>query len=716
MKKIILLALPALLVFSSATIACEHPKRIKKSVLFEQPVKNPEKDKPPIPVEPIETIKPDSEELINLKNKLIDKSNQLINNLNKLQQIYSSETLTTYKTEVKENYSYNLNKIKNVSLEEVKQKIASVDEISNIAYSELKPEVVDLFKKAIKDFEKTNQNNLLFSELPFDESDLINAEKPKLNPDFEIMKIALNYQKYKNALDKYLKTVEINAKTNDLVKWILDKNTNNIDYLLDLKSFISLYQYLGKIENLMPIHLFNNVENTQEQYDFDDLLNKNNTVAKRFLTPSENIVLNIYKPNIKDDADTNSYNKLAATLKSGSLPVIVVAKNTQNNKVSVYPKLINFSNNVPELKRLVHLYDNNVFPGPSNGSHSYRIPGAIKLDNNEIIIKADKRIKSNFDAGYIDQVLKRYTNLKEQNNNQELIVTIDTGARHNHEGQTVDGQITKVTMPDGSSKLIYLFGLFKKNYHVMFNSNDNTLWTNDNDIPENTDYSGFVNKGKWRKIELRGNKATKIIAKPIVVDNKTNWWKLFKLKDQTILAKNINDQTELIPLNAVIDNSYDPETRKITGRVYDNIPSSIFNTFGENSTSTKAQIQQYITQDSVWDGNSKYNFQFTEYEFMLESTDNGHTWGNLRDFYPLIANDVPKKTQEYFLNSVGNGVQLKYQTGENAKYNNRILLPLYKKEIKKNQHCIFTVMILDKPETMLNQELIMFPNRKCLKV
>ncbi|WP_406614673.1 sialidase family protein [Mycoplasma corogypsi] len=424
---------------------------------------------------------------------------------------------------------------------------------------------------------------------------------------------------------------------------------------------------------------------------------ESNNIFNTILEPTDNVnqyyKVSIIKPTLQDLLDGDGYlaTKYLDKLKENKLPVKIGIFNTRIKDLQLfnYDVTVTPSQSTSWRIKALNSSSNDRFLGVNDfNSNSWRIPGINKTQDGTLIFHTDKRLANDEDFSEIDQISRVSKDGGATWSDPQNIIKIV--AKNTNEGKNkgmaIDGSMVEAIDPvTKQKKLIILFGV--SNYrHVVINEG---TWRDD------WVTSGFVNNGKWMVFFDKDRINTKLVAKPIVVDGRNEWWKIYEVQNsQNIKWENINDNTPMTSAGIVVDNSY--KNGYVTGDVYAGIPNDIFDNFGEpGRNSTSPQISKYLTQYSVWDqrydsstpvkrgyikreerfkdlrSSFKYSFDAILFTYKLESTDGGQTWGNFENISPQLG----RKWEKFLINGVGSGIQLKNQRSSSK--NGRIIIPFY---------------------------------------
>lgn len=299
------------------------------------------------------------------------------------------------------------------------------------------------------------------------------------------------------------------------------------------------------------------------------------------------------------------------------------------------------------------VWSKEIFGYKTEGANSYRIPGFLKTSDNKLIINADKRIENLNDYNNtIEQVQKVSYDNGETWSSNETIVRV--GTPKTNKGLIIDGTTVDATY-NNQKKLIFLFNIFAEREGIP-NLKSGNPWV-------------YVGDQAYWKVWLRDNGKTfnqdNYVWKELT--EKQGWWRLYKIPNK-LKHNQINESTKLIATKTYVDNSYNSQTKTITGQVYENVEENELNNFD--------QLIKRATKHSIYDKNvvgTKYILAKNNHNATLESYDNGKTWTNLQMIDKHIAKD--RGIAPFVGNAVGSGIQLKNQ--KNSKLNGRIIFPMY---------------------------------------
>nr|ACN87964.1 sialidase [Mycoplasmoides gallisepticum] len=424
------------------------------------------------------------------------------------------------------------------------------------------------------------------------------------------------------------------------------------------------------------------VNKTAQTFDnVESFLDNSNLISSGYLTRmtyDDKHKVVISKPNLDTftKASSETQRKYLQSFKQNKAPVKVTIANTVDRTVEVF--YTDFSFNKSPLVNGRYLFFNMSPPGDkfvyyTKDVNTWRIPGVVKTHDNKLIFNADKRVNNKDDRGHLEQDIRVSEDGGKTWSNPQTIVRISAKNTKDgaNKGQVIDGTMLEVFDKSiNKHKLLYVFGV-SSYLHTVHDE-----WT----IRGDGNTSGLVNNNKWMLFIDKENLNQKFVAKPITVDGDSNWFKVFKVKNSSrVQWKDIDDTTQLDEANIIIDNSLKNGT--ITGNVYDKVPSNIFSTFGEpGRNSRSSEISEYISKYSIWDqrwpnyfvfnrmqknayfANSRYYFDNILWTFQVESIDGGKTWTNLRNVSPFLN----RKDQRWYINGVGNGIQLNHQRNSNG--------------------------------------------------
>lgn len=299
-----------------------------------------------------------------------------------------------------------------------------------------------------------------------------------------------------------------------------------------------------------------------------------------------------------------------------------------------------------------------VFGYNTEGANSYRIPGTIKLANGNLLMNADERIENLDDYNNtINQVFKSSSDNGKTWSDSKLIVKIATPKTG--KGLIIDGTFAEVEYTENGkaqTKLIYLFDMFADRAGIPQLMKGNA-WV-------------YINGEAYLKLWVRNNgkfdTQNSVLKR---VPGKANWWQKYLLPNG-VKYNQITNTSELTPTKTYVDNSYNSESKTITGTVYENVEEGVLN--------NPELLEGYKTQHSIWDrydvSTTKYFLAKNNQNGMLESFDEGETWTNFK----LIDDQIGKAQypqRQFTGNAVGNGIQLKHQRDKSL--NGRVLFATY---------------------------------------
>ncbi|QJB71574.2 sialidase family protein [Mycoplasma sp. 1654_15] len=307
--------------------------------------------------------------------------------------------------------------------------------------------------------------------------------------------------------------------------------------------------------------------------------------------------------------------------------------------------------------------------------------------------------------------------------------------------ETDDQNEAKETKDLSNNKLIYIFQISQPDFnnavflhkHSQF-VNEGLNWRRFYIFNKFSDWSDYYSKADTSNAE-------KYVAKPVVFNGQTNWWKVYKIIDNTAynwvkddsyeyvpvdsgsdeFKLKIDEGTKLEDLNLFIDNNYNPITRTITGNVYDF--SSLVDSdtapkmldFAQRDRAATEQLQQdfpgitefYSFEDSanldsylsgsIYDipqaredfGQAKvgnqtitrpskyYAFDQSTQLYSLESFDNGKTWSNLKDLSSQLNLYDFTNQNDYGLIYPGGANGIELKNQFDSSYNGRLIFPVY---------------------------------------
>ncbi|TPI02823.1 sialidase family protein [Mycoplasma struthionis] len=464
---------------------------------------------------------------------------------------------------------------------------------------------------------------------------------------------------------KAKKNIDIKFKDQDL----LYNNTIKPWKLTDFKQLVDSSKTEGfeKYFTIKKNTVGNSNQTAIDVYsNYDRLLLGDQNITK----VKQDININFIVPRYNDFSSKN-YDFFAQQVNNNKFLVVAVISDREGHILDKYSLKFNTPRNTKTYSYLEmpESLGTTTFlrgtPKKVDGSNSWRIPGVVEDKDGNILFNIDKRKNNAADLGDIEQGLRVYNKKDEKWSDVKRIVAVSLNdpVDGKNIGQITDGTMLSSIDPNtGREKLFYFFGVYRYNSKIQQRS-----------FFANKNKNGYVNNNKWIRIE-KANSRELYIGKPIIVDGLKNWWKVYKVLDATDFSQ-VNDNSTLEAANVIIDNSYDPVNKVITGAVYTNINPSLFTNFGEEGqNSSKQEIASNRESYSAWSRENKgWAFEIMDWSFIIESDDNGKTWGNM-----ISVNQFSGRTLErYFINGIGSGIQLKHQTGSNANKNGRLIFPIY---------------------------------------
>lgn len=323
--------------------------------------------------------------------------------------------------------------------------------------------------------------------------------------------------------------------------------------------------------------------------------------------------------------------------------------------------------------------------------HSFNIPAIKKLPNELLIINSDAREYNWNDSFNITKQVSKIS-ADEAKTWSDLQTIVKVGGGKHNSGIAVDGSfITVEDAKDPSkNKLMFIFDItqpdfslfnwYKKPHNEIVNSQLRN-WRRFYIFNSTTDTTNYAN-GTYTSAN------DNYLAKPIIFNGQTNWWKIYKLPFNIDYSQ-VKETSNLIDTKIYVDNNYNSQTRTITGNVYKNLEAKS-STLDKNTYTFDQDLKPYL-DGSIYDfadiradvSNQKlkkYAFDGGLQLYSLESYDNGQTWTNLNDINMSVKNDDGTNQARYYgglLAGVGNGIQLKHQQGENAELNGALFFPVY---------------------------------------
>lgn len=342
----------------------------------------------------------------------------------------------------------------------------------------------------------------------------------------------------------------------------------------------------------------------------------------------------------------------------------------------------------------------------SFGNYSYANPSLLKLSDGTWFLASEGRKYSDDDSNNTIQIVSSFSTDQGRTWSEKVSLIVSVGGGKTHGGIAKNPSFAEVkdVQNPANNKIIMLFNISQADF-------DPVAWYK-------KPHAEFVNPTlkNWRRFYILDSKDKadkyqngtfsstdeKYLAKPIVFNGEQNWWKVYKLPQNKSFDE-ITADSELTDAKIYIDNSYNPQTRTITGNVYKDVEATAVE--GKDNEFTFAKLEDlpakldgsiYDYKVSQTENNQKYSVNKYVFDagiklYTLESKDNGKTWSNLQDinsqlntFYQPKEN-AQDKTSRYlgglFAGS-GNGVFLTNQkapAAENAPMlkNNTLVFPVY---------------------------------------
>ncbi|EFF41391.1 exo-alpha-sialidase [Mycoplasmopsis alligatoris] len=342
---------------------------------------------------------------------------------------------------------------------------------------------------------------------------------------------------------------------------------------------------------------------------------------------------------------------------NNQIPNFIINKNVLENNNKKLNSELNFT--IIEKSKPNFIYDHQY-----QNSHSYRIPSLVKSPKGKLVTIVDKRLDNWSDSpkSRITQVIRTSDDQGKTWSEAQEIFSIE------NKSGLFAGAIDSAISYAGNDLLMAV---------DVFQGTGGLFLGNLNE--QNSDFRiGYTKHGFMKFYRLTANKTYEnLVLVPLETNQGNNLFlRAYKPKDSKL---NFDQMTKenIEPIDIIVDNSFDPISKKLRGRIYENVKKL-------------SDIQKDNWKYSIWDGKNndivewktpKYKIDNTSYMYLFRSKDGGKTWNIEGSMNPQTFKG--KNTDYNFaLLGPGVGIQLKNQK---LKYmNGRIIFPFYTYKIGKN--------------------------------